>query len=437
MAGLETAHRVRLGPGLRSLRDQVGRPAGRGLVLRRAVDRQTPEVGEPLAQRVVPCQASGRQDAVEARRVLLQALDVDGDEKSDALRDGYDTACVVSHIYCTPSYGLTQGFVHVDDALALPDVDPDLAITSEGISERGIRFLRNKAGAPDGSPWFLWLHYFDPHGEYVEQPGYTELFGVQEGSETGGAPDAKTRELQLYDGEIAFTDHHIGRVFDALEANGQAEDTIVVLVADHGEEFFDHGGHDHGHALYGELIRVPMLLRAPGIAPRRVPDMVRTVDLAPTVLDLVGIGPDPGAVGHSLRAAMKGTAFDVRPALSEIRLNPLHRFESVLDERYKLIRRVGGDRPRLFDLVQDPLEMVDLALEQPEVVQRLTVELEALVGEAERLGERFERAPTRDLAPQQIGALEDLGYIGGDEEEAGTGTGGAAEETPIGPEGGE
>ena len=317
------------------------------------------------------------------------------------LANGYDTACVVSHIYCTPSYGLTQGFVHIDDGLATPEVDPDLVTTSHQISDRGIEFMERKEAAPDGKPWFLWLHYFDPHGTYMPQEGYTELF-----TEGDGAPN----ELALYDGEIAYTDHHVGRVFDALDELGLAGNTVVIVVADHGEEFFDHGGHDHGHALYAELIRVPLLIRAPGIAPRRVGEVVRTVDLFPTVMDLAGLAWETPE-GRSVRAAMNGAALAPEPALSEVRLNPMHEFESVIDGRYKLIRRHDPQRVQLYDLEEDPGEKVNLKGERLELLEEMTRKLDALMEEAAEKAAAFQQGVRGDLTADDVDALSKLGYV--------------------------
>jgi arylsulfatase A-like enzyme len=331
------------------------------------------------------------------------------------LAHGWDTACVVSHLFCTTRHGLQQGFVHFDDTYAYPEIDPEDAVTSEVISDRGIEFIERKAEVADGRPWFLWLHYFDPHETYVEQPGFTERFGAPD------EPSALQRQIDLYDGEIAYTDHHVGRVLDALEARGLAEDTIVVLVSDHGEEFQDHGGIRHGHALYGELIRVPFVIRAPGIAPRRVADVVRTVDLMPTVLDLAGLPVPHQAVGRSLRDALEGAALPSALALSEIGMNDALVLDAIVDGRMKLIRRLSEEgRLELYDLEADPLEREDLAASDPEEAARLERALDRLKLEATRKAGDFDVSPASDLSPTALEHLSALGYTGdepGEEEQ--------------------
>ncbi len=323
------------------------------------------------------------------------------------LAEGYDTACVVSHLFCTTRHGLQQGFVHFDDSFAYPAVDPLEATTSHLISDRGIAFLEDKARVDDGRPWMLWLHYFDPHDDYMPQAGFTEAF-VEEGREP--------TLVDLYDGEIAYTDHHVGRVFDALAEQGLAEDTVVVLVADHGEEFGDHGGSGHGATLFREQIRVPFLVRAPGIPPGRIEAPVRTIDLMPTVLSLCGLETPAQAVGH----ALLGPEADLDPsraALSETRMNPTLELESVVTDSWKLVRdRRSGERS-LYDLATDVKETVDRAGDEARQLERLTTALDELVAEAHRRSADYSFARAQ-LDPGTQEQLEDLGYAdaGQDEE---------------------
>jgi choline-sulfatase len=222
------------------------------------------------------------------------------------LTAGYDTAAVVSHLFTTSRHGLQQGFVHTDDSFAYPEVDPAENITSQVISDKAIRFLDQKKASPDDAPWFLWLHYFDPHKEYMQHPG------ISEGFVTPGAKTRGTLFGDVYDGEVRYTDLHVGRVLARLHELGLEQETVVVLLADHGEEFDDHGAIGHGHSLHGELVHVPFAIRAPGLAPRRVQELARQIDVLPTVLELVGFPPvPPGLVaGRSLVPAMKGQTQD-------------------------------------------------------------------------------------------------------------------------------
>jgi len=321
---------------------------------------------------------------------------------AELFRDaGYDTACVVSHIFLTGRYGLQRGFVHFDDELDFPAVHPHETRSSPRVTERGVAWLEQKALAPDGHPWLLWLHYFDPHDTYLaheEAPGF------------GGE-----HEVDLYDGEIRYTDAHLGRVLEALERTGLAGETVVVLTADHGEEFRDHGGLRHGKTLYREQLHVPLVLRAPGFAPLRVPELVRTVDVLPTLLELCGLAPPAGLEGRSLVPHMRGEATDERPALAELRLRDGHHFDAVVSGGWKLIVDVEDGEPQLYDLAGDPGEQRDLADERPEEVRRLRVLLEGLVSDSRALAPA-EGSSRVHLSPEDLEVLEDLGYVGEEEE---------------------
>ena len=314
---------------------------------------------------------------------------------------GYDTACVASHVFVTTRHGLQQGIVHTDDSYAYPEVEPDKAVTSQVISDKGIRFLDQKAASPSRQPWFLWLHYFDPHEDYMLHEGITAQF-VQ--------PGQPAAQVDLYDGEIRYTDLHFGRVLEALQGKGFAENTIVVVVSDHGEEFMDHGGLRHGHTLYRELVRVPLLIRAPGIAPRRVRELVRTVDLLPTVLDFVGLRAPPGIAGRSLASRMRGEPEEVLPALAEIALSEPLTMDSVITGHAKLVHHAAGDTLELYDLGKDPLERQDVHSERPDETDRLSsllAELKTRATERGRLG------PELVFTPGQADDLRKLGYGGG------------------------
>ncbi len=324
---------------------------------------------------------------------------------------GYDSACFVSHLFCTSRHGLQQGFVHGDDAFAHPAVEPDVAVTSERIADEGVRFLQRKAAAPDGTPWLLWLHFFDPHANYVEHPGISGRFV------TPGPRENVEIDRDLYDGEIAFTDEHVGRALEALERTGASERTVVVFLADHGEEFQDHGGTGHGHTLYEELLRVPLVIRAPGIAPARVGALVRTVDLLPTVFDLVGLAPDavPECEGASLRPHLERESARELPALFEIRQNPAYTLEGIAEGRWKLVRPlVRGGASALYDLEEDPRESRDVSEQEPEVALRLIQLLRGMRESAEERARGLDLAPGGNLTPAVLEQLRGLGYVGGD-----------------------
>jgi len=321
------------------------------------------------------------------------------------LAHGYDTAAVTSHVFLGRPYGLHQGFVHFDDELVLEMTRSDEVVSSPAVSDKGIAFLQAKATAraagAEGAdaPWLLWLHYFDPHAVYQRHQGLSGRFGAK-------------RPKDLYDGEIAFTDRHIGRVLDALEAAGLTEDTIVCVTADHGEEFGDHGGLDHGHTLYRELIDVPLILRVPGQEPGRVPRTVRLVDVPDTLLELCGVPRLEESLGTSLVPLMHGEDLDLPPALVELERNPrLNKVGLVDDERKYVLDRDTG-RVEYFDRTADPREERNLATELADELGERSAALQHLLEQARAVAERHPDAVRLALGADELEDLAGTGYVG-------------------------
>lgn len=321
------------------------------------------------------------------------------------VRNGYDTACYVSHPMLTSSNGMQQGFVHFDDSYSDPEADLAARISSQEISDRGIRFMQQKARVADGVPWFLWLHYFDPHSYYMPHEGITDDFIEQPG---------KQRLLLrgTYDGEIKYTDIHLGRIFKELEELGLAEETIVVFVSDHGEEFFEHGNVEHGSSLFNELVRVPLVIRVPGEEERRIPEVVRTVDVMPTLLDLVGIAVDFEIGGRSLRRLIQGEHLSLPPALMEIQQTKETIMKGIVRGRWKLVHNgSAGGILSLYDLEADPLEKSDVSDQNPAIVAELKRALEKMVEEAVAHGTNYDEASDQDMSPAELDVLQGLGYL--------------------------
>lgn len=332
---------------------------------------------------------------------------------AELLRDaGYDTAMVACHIFLSAQYGLQQGFTHVDDELVRPPSDAAEAISSPGVTERGVRFLERKAAAAEDVPWFLWLHYFDPHDAYLPHEGYSEEFGT-------GA------EIDLYDGEIAFTDHHVGLVLEKLAELGLEDDTIVVITADHGEEFGEHGFRRHGYSLYQEAVRIPLVVRVPGGAPRRIPEVVSNVDLLPTLLEACGleVGRLQGATcaheleGRSLLAAIRGTdALPPGAAVSEVRWHDGQDLRALREGSWKLVEDQSADRKTdqgaLYDLARDPGEKTDLRATEDARSRALTEAVMHRLGRALQWAACYPLVEPYTPTAGDMQRLQDLGYAG-------------------------
>lgn len=333
------------------------------------------------------------------------------DTLPELLRDaGYDTAAAISHLFLARRYGLQQGITHFDTSFDRPVAHGDTAVSSPGVTERGLGFLRHQAESPDAGPWFLWLHYFDPHFKYTAHGGDSAQFGEDEPSDR-------------YDGEIRYTDGYLGEVLESLEDLGLADSTVVVLFADHGEEFGEHGELYHGHTLHRELVRVPLMIRAPGFPSGRVSTPVRTVDLMPTVLELVGLDVPAELPGVSLVPALAGGESSMpslrsTPALSEVRLfTGPNQFESLVEGDWKLLVRLSDRRASLYSLRDDPGEMRDVAAEEHERVAEMQMTLEGVVREAREAGEIYAPVAELGLSSDEQDVLNSLGYTGDTEEE--------------------
>jgi len=311
-------------------------------------------------------------------------------------RAGYETAAFVSSFVLDRRFGFDQGFQTYDDRVA-----PKVSLGMEPIMERDATqvsqaFLDWLGSRSTERPFFAWLHYYDPHIAY--------------------APPAEfARQLpeRPYDGEIAYMDSQLGRVLAALESAGRLDRTLLVVVADHGEALGQHGEHSHGYFIYDEVVRVPLILSAPALFARDggVDDRtVSVVDLAPTILDLLGIPPTSPMDGQSL-LSREGT--DRPPAYVES-LDPYleHGWAPLFGLRDASWKYIRAPRPELYDLLSDPGETANLEAD------------DALRSERERLSAALERLIAAWPDPEEVARtaapldsetrarLQALGYAG-------------------------
>jgi arylsulfatase A-like enzyme len=194
--------------------------------------------------------------------------------------------------------------------------------------------------------WFLWVHYYDPHYAYEPHPG---------------GPSFGTDRVALYDGELAYTDLHIGRLLDGLRAKGLSERTVVVVTGDHGEGFGEHGVELHGYHLYAPQTKVPLIIRVPGIAPRRSTTPAGHADILPTLVNLAGGAPSPEQQGRSLVDAIAGTDRD-RVVFQQLSYEGNHEMRAGASRTCHVIYNVSPDPSwEVYRLDRDPLEERDLA----------------------------------------------------------------------------
>ncbi|MCB9536200.1 MAG: sulfatase [Myxococcales bacterium] len=244
-------------------------------------------------------------------------------------------------------FGLSRHFEVYDSRVFKKLNRSGLEVTGAATTDMALGFL---ASRPPDRPVFLWTHLYDPHRPYVVPPGVT-----------AGSDD----DLGRYRAEIRYTDAQIGRLLAALDASGRADRTVVVVMGDHGEEFGDHGGQFHSATLYDELIHVPLFVRVPGLPPTRVDQPVSLIDVAPTVLDALGLPPAETHQGRSLLPLLRGATLPPAPVFSETLYRQDHAKWAVVGERWKLIWDRNRGVTRLFDLAADPGERDNVADSHP------------------------------------------------------------------------
>jgi len=235
----------------------------------------------------------------------------------------------------------------------------------------------------------------------------------------------------LYDLELTYMDRELGRVFDALEQRGLWDDAVIVVTADHGEGLGDHDWWTHG-VLYQEQVRVPLIVRAPGLPTgTSIGATVRTIDIAPTVTELLGLAPDdvPGFDGVSLVGLMRGEVDDLDLSAYADSVNTMNYagvegevdrkhdllFAIVLDGRWKYIHHLKKpENNELYDLRDDPGELVNVIRERPVIVKRANEALKEVPFMP------FEQLELANTPPEVLEMLRKLGYTGdessGDEE---------------------
>jgi len=265
---------------------------------------------------------------------------------------GIHTLSVQGYWYFFLNTGLERGFdvINKSAAPALVTVDGDSNSNGDKVSDAALAEIAK----PELSekPFFMWIHYVDPHSEYVPHGDF----------------DFGTSSRQRYDGEVAFVDHHLGRVLDALEKSSFYDRTALIVTSDHGEAFGEHGMIRHGFELWEELVRVPLIVRVPGVPPRHLQVRRSAIDLAPTILDLCGVAAPVATEGDFLDGTSLVSDFFTpsgaepapRPVFIDMAAGPNNADrQALIDEDKKLV--ASGGRPlSLYDLEADAGETKDL-----------------------------------------------------------------------------
>ena len=378
---------------------------------------------------------------------------------------GWRTAAFVDNPFVTPEFGFGQGYEHVD--YVRPSVFANGTLLGKVLfmarlfslvgepfgvgdhADRGAQHLVDEGLLPwvdegGDAPWFAWVHTMEPHLPYDPPRADAEAFGLPAGVEYRRPPpyngilpfqtapepaaDVLADVRAQYDGEVRDASRWFGHALDGLRERGLLENTIVVFVADHGEEFHEHGGWTHGHSLHAELVRVPLIVRVPDSVAgasagrgRHVAGVASLLDVFPTLVELAGIRYPKGHdanMGWSLATTLLPydgkTPRDAVPSgralLAEVTMGPV-RLRSLRDGRWNLIR---ADAPplreatALYDFVSDPGETRDRREKESLTLTQMEARLDGLFDALRKLALR---GAEREIDAETAGKLESLGYI--------------------------
>ncbi len=325
---------------------------------------------------------------------------------------GYQTAGITSNPWTSEEFNFQQGFDHYRFR--------DRAIAEE-VNKNGIEMIEQMA--KESQPFFIYMHYLDPHDPYSPPKEYKEKFSGK--ISRRDYEEKMQRYINLYDGEINYLDTELGKLFEWLKSKGLYENAMIVIVADHGEQFMEHGDHRHGYKLYNDEVHVPLLFKSGqrGESGRLIKDTVSTIDVFPTILDRVGIKLDGAHQGVSLldQQAIEGRS----GVLSEIRRWYNLKSVSSLDGKRLILKAPmppegqgtkdlisewhDSELVGVFDRFKDYMETAPL--DNQGLISSMRVLFDSVFGEAKR--RRIEPAPqsTGEISDSTLDKLKSLGYI--------------------------
>ena len=338
---------------------------------------------------------------------------------------GWETGAFLSSFPVSEHFGFSRGFDTFDSGVRDSDESKfsedgkwevrDNQRRSDETSDAFIAWVKQRRGR-----FFAWIHYWDAHDPQILPPAeMIRKFPPTEAARVKGRVHPK---LASYDAEVAFVDHNFGRVIQTLKETGRYENTVIIVTADHGEGLGDHGWMNH-RLLYQEQIRIPLLVHAPG-GPKgkRIADLVRNIDIYPTILELAKISPPQPVQGRSMVGLMNGQPDEPRMAYADqlnrwdrnARMTKRRPYDELIycamDRNWKLIYRdTAADQSLLYNIAVDPRETNNLYAQRPDQVSRLKGALDEFNG--------YRRAPFPPGGndAEALERLKSLGYAGEDE----------------------
>jgi arylsulfatase A-like enzyme/Tfp pilus assembly protein PilF len=308
---------------------------------------------------------------------------------------GYRTGGFIGAYVLDHRWGIAQGFDQYFDNFDLSKFEMSVGLDAaqrpgSEVVDHALAWL----AATRDRPFFAWVHLYDPHSPYVPPEPYRSRFpATMQGA---------------YDGEVATADAQIGRLVEYLRTSGDFDNTVVVVVGDHGESLGEHGEQQHGFFVYEAAMHIPLIVAGPGVPVRTVADQVRIVDVMPTILELVGADVPAGVQGVDLLPLGRGSKLDLL-AFGETWYPRYHygwsELTAVRDGRYKFI---AAPRRELYDTQQDPGETHDLSAANPRMADALERALREM---AARIAVAAVAQTPRSVDPEAEERLRALGYV--------------------------
>jgi arylsulfatase A-like enzyme len=321
---------------------------------------------------------------------------------------GYETVGLNTNPFLLKEFGFANGF----DDYRFVSAGDSFATAPEVVTA-ALERIDRRASA---KPLFLWMHVMEPHSPYAPARESQAMFPPRRPALVApmdvipswivrdGSNDAHFYEA-LYDAEILEVDAALGRLFSGLKDRRLWDGTVLVLTADHGEEFFDHGGFEHNRTLYDEMLRVPLIIRAPGLRPGMRETQTQAVDLAPTLSALAGSTAPEGLAGANIWSRLSGEKTGEPVAVAE-NVGGLYALRT---PEWKFVSNLQG-RHELYQLTVDPRERENLAQTDPDRTRRMRDRLAAMLGNAHLAGSAV-REGFVPIPPRVLKNLRSLGYI--------------------------
>ena len=325
-------------------------------------------------------------------------LDPSHETLAEILRErGWETAAFIGSGVLDRVFGMAQGFDLYDDNIPVPKSDGRVREFAFGTSRRAgevvnlaLNWISHRSGR---KPYFLWVHLFDPHAPYIPPSPFRESF------------------KSPYDGDVAYADQELGRLLEGVKRKNTGRPSLTIVLSDHGEGLGDHGENHHGVFLYDSTLRIPWIMAGPGIPRgRRIQQQARTIDLLPTVLEVLGVAIPQRCQGVSLLPAFSGKRTGSTYSYGET-LFPRINFGSaelraIRSNKWKYIR---APRSELYDLEADPGENVNVYEQQPVFARRMENQLKQVTAEGVEVGP--EEISMKGVDAETLARLQSLGYV--------------------------